>query len=427
MICRTLFLLLLLSANLTVKAQITLEQCITLAEKNYPLICKYDLLRQTERINLSDINKSWLPQINLYGQSTVQNAVPSLPDVLSSMMYRTGTDIKGLDKLQYKTGIDISQTVWDGGSARSKREVEKAMSAERHAALDVQLYAIRERVENLYFGILLAEEQIKQAELTENLLNNNLEKVRSMKANGTAMQCDADMIEAQLLTIRQQLIQAKSQSDCYRRMLNIFTGTDTAAQILTKPKAEMPVNLTSNRPELRHFEAQTVSNYSQMSQIRSTIMPRIGLFAQTYYGYPGFDYFKSMMNRELSFNILAGIKISWSISAFYTKKNSELKLALLSDGIAAERDVFLFNTKLQTQSQTARITELKDMIKNDCRIIGLRSSVRQAAESRLENGVIDTAALLAKITDEGQARLTAAYHEIQFIQSIYQLKNTLNR
>lgn len=427
MIYRTLFLLLLLTMNLSAYAAITLEQCIALAEKNYPLIRKYDLLHRTEQINLSDINKSWLPQISLYGQGTAQNAVPSLPDALSGMMDRTGTEIKGLDKLQYKAGIDISQTVWDGGLSRSRREAEETILAERQAALDVQFYSIRERVENLYFGILLTDEQIKQAELTEKLLTSNLEKVRSMKNNGTALQSDADMIEAQLLTIRQQLIQAKSRSDSYRRMLNIFTGTDITAQELARPEANMPASLTSNRPELRLFEAQTASNNSQMSQIRSTIMPRIGLFAQTYYGYPGLDYFKSMTSRELSFNALAGIKISWNISAFYTKKNSELNLKLLSDGIAADRDEFLFNSNLQAQSQTTRIAELKDLMENDSRIIGLRASVRQAAESQLENGIIDTTSLLAKITDEGQARLTAAYHEIQFIQNIYQLKNTLNR
>lgn len=64
---------------------------------------------------------------------------------------------------------------------------------------------------------------------------------------------------------------------------------------------------------------------------------------------------------------------------------------------------------------------------DDARIVDLRSNVRKAAESRLRNGVIDATALLVKITDENQARLTAAYHEIQLIQSIYKLKNIINR
>lgn len=156
-------------------------------------------------------------------------------------------------------------------------------------------------------------------------------------------------------------------------------------------------------------------------------MPKIGLFAQAYYGYPGFDNFKSMMNRDLSFNVLAGIKVSWNIGSLYTKKNSEQKIRIASDNIAADRDLFLFNTSLQTQQQVDRVNEIGNVMKEDARIVRLRANVRRAAESQLENGVIDATALLAKITEENQARLSATYHEIQLIQSIYQLKYTLNR
>ena len=66
-------------------------------------------------------------------------------------------------------------------------------------------------------------------------------------------------------------------------------------------------------------------------------------------------------------------------------------------------------------------------MREDARIVELRAAVRRAAESQLENGVIDATALLTKITDEKLARLNASYHEIQFLQNIYKLKNTLNR
>ena len=156
-------------------------------------------------------------------------------------------------------------------------------------------------------------------------------------------------------------------------------------------------------------------------------MPKIGLFAQAYYGYPGFDYFKSMMSRDLSFNVLAGVKVSWNIGSFYTKSNREQKLKLSGEGIVNDRDVFLFNTGLETQAQADAIEEYKALMAEDSRIVDLRANVRRAAESQLENGVIDATALLTKITDENQARLNAAYHEIQMIQSIYKLKYVLNR
>ena len=248
-----------------------------------------------------------------------------------------------------------------------------------------------------------------------------------MKAHGAAMQSDMDMVEAQMLTVSQQVIQAKSKAQSYRKLLGLYTGMSVEGENLVKPEVEIPAALTSNRPEMNLFEARIKANDARLGSIKASLMPRIGFFAQAYYGYPGFNYFKSMLNRDMSFNILAGVKISWNIGSFYTKGNNERKLRLANNDIAADRDLFLFNTGLQIESQTAQISELRDIMKDDARIVSLRRNVRAAAESQLNNGVIDATALLTKITDENLARINSTYHEIQLLQSIYQLKYTLNR
>lgn len=408
-------------------AGVTVEQCVEAARDNYPLIQKYDILNHSRQLDLSDINKSWLPQIGVYAQGTVQNAVPSFPDGLSHMLEQIGTEMSGLGKLQYKVGVDFSQTIWDGGSSKAGRAIAETENASRVAALDTELYAVRQRVENLFFGILLIEEQIKQAEQTKHLLERNLEKLKAMKAHGAAMQSDMDMVEAQMLTVSQQVIQAKSKAQSYRKLLGLYTGRSVEGENLVKPEVEIPAALTSNRPEMNLFEARIKANDARLGSIKASLMPRIGFFAQAYYGYPGFNYFKSMLNRDMSFNILAGVKISWNIGSFYTKGNNERKLRLANNDIAADRDLFLFNTGLQIESQTAQISELRDIMKDDARIVSLRRNVRAAAESQLNNGVIDATALLTKITDENLARINSTYHEIQLLQSIYQLKYTLNR
>lgn len=408
-------------------AGVTVEQCVEAARDNYPLIQKYDILNQSRQLDLSDINKSWLPQIGVYAQGTAQNAVPSFPDGLSHMLEQIGTEMSGLGKLQYKIGVDFSQTIWDGGSSKASRAIAESENASRVAALDTELYAVRQRVENLFFGILLIEEQIKQAEQTKKLLERNLEKLKAMKAHGAAMQSDMDMVEAQMLTVSQQVIQAKSQAQSYRKLLGLYTGRTVEGENLVKPELEIPAALTSNRPEMNLFEARIKANEARLGSIKASLMPRIGFFAQAYYGYPGFNYFKSMLNRDMSFNILAGVKISWNIGSFYTKGNNERKLRLANNDITADRDLFLFNTGLQIESQTAQISELRDIMKDDARIVSLRRNVRAAAESQLNNGVIDATALLTKITDENLARINSTYHEIQLLQSIYQLKYTLSR
>lgn len=422
-----LFLALSFFLGVNLFAQVTLEECITLAQDNYPLIKKYDLLNQTREVNLSDINKSWLPQINVYAQGTVQNETPSFPESLAGIISQSGTNVSGLNEWQYKIGADINQNVWDGGSSKAQREMERAEDMERQSALDVQLYAIRERVEELYFGVLLIEEQAEQTRNMLALLQSNLDKLRVMLKNGVAMQSDVDMMEAQYLSTVQQLTHAESTSKSYRKILEIFTGKSLAGQELMKPCAYIPQDMAPDRPELRHFEAQLLVNEAREASITASVMPKIGLFAQAYYGYPGFDYFESMMNRNASFNILAGVKVSWNIGVFYTEKNDRRKLRLSSKNIAVERDAFLFNTSMKTRSQLDHIDELKAVMKENDRIVELRTNVRKAAESQLDNGVIDTTDLLTKLTDEKQARLTASYHEIQLIQSIYKLKYTLNK
>ena len=424
-----LYVILALSllTGIPLSAQVTLEECVKLAQDNYPLIRKYDLLEQTKDVNLSDIHKSWLPQINVYAQGTVQNETPSFPESLTELISQTGTSISGLNEWQYKIGVDLSQNIWDGGASKSQRRMERAEDTERKAALDVQLYAIRQRVEDLYFGILLIEEQAEQTRAMHSLLQSNLDKLQAMLDNGTALQSDVDMVEAQCLGTAQQLTQAESMAKSYRKVLEILIGKSIAGQELVRPDATLPQDLLSARPELRHYEAQLQANEARNAGITAGLMPRIGLFAQAYYGYPGLDYFESMMNRDPSFNLLAGVKVSWNIGAFYHKKNDRQKLRLSSDHIAVERDVFLFNTSMQTRSQLDRIDELKAVMAKDDRIVELRQNVRMAAESQLGNGVIDATALLTKLTDEKQARLNASYHEIQLLQSIYQLKYTLNQ
>lgn len=424
-----LYLLLVLSLFVSVQmsAQVTLEECIALAEENYPIISKYDLLEQTKEVNLSNINKGWLPQINVYGQGTVQNDTPSLPESLTNIINQTGTNIAGLNEWQYRIGADISQNIWDGGTSKVHRKIERAEDAERQAAIDVQLYAVRERVEDLYFGILLMDAQIEQVKNMQLLLQSNLDKLRIMQSNGTAMQSDVDMVEAEYLGTVQQLTQAESASQSYRNVLGLFMGKSIVGQKLVKPEAFIPQDMMPSRPELKYFEKQLQTNEARNASITANMMPKIGLFAQLYYGYTGFDYFENMMNRNPSFNILAGVKLSWNIGALYNKKNDRIKLKLSSDNINVERDIFLFNINLQSRSQLDHIDELKAVIKNNDRIVELRTNVRKAAESQLDNGVIDATTLLTKLTDEKQARLTAAYHEIQLLQSIYELKYTLNK
>lgn len=404
----------------------TLEECQQLACDHYPEIRQYDLIRQSEQYDLSNAARSWLPQVSFSAQATWQNRVPEFPSALSGMLDQAGVSLRGLDKDQYKVALEVNQTIWDGGQSQADRRVIEATADEHRQATEVDLYAVKGRVNDLYFGILLLEERLGQTDLTIALLQSNLDKVRSLVTNGVAMQTDADAVEAELLSVQQQRVQIEASRASYRRMLELFIG-QRLAERLERPELVGAVSGESARPELAWIDAQQERLAAQELSVKSATRPRFGVFAQGYYGYPGLDYFAGMVSTDWTWNALIGVKMSWNFGAYYTKKNRLSNLRVAQQQLDIQRDVFLFNTDLQVAEEQGNISRLRRALADDDRIVALRRSVREAAESKLRNGVIDTNDLLRKITDEASARSARSLREVELLKAIYELKYTINR
>ncbi|MBQ7855618.1 MAG: TolC family protein [Alistipes sp.] len=423
---RILTLFVVLGAVISAEAQ-TLEECRRMAREHYPEIRQYDLITATEQYNLSNAARAWIPQVVLSGQATYQSATPTYPELFQQMLTANGVEMAGIRKDQYKVAIDIQQNIWDGGQSRANRAIAEAEAAEQRSRLDVSLYGLQSRVDDLYFGILLLDERMAQTEALIGVLESNLSRMRTYYNNGVAMQADVDAIEAELLTARQTLGQVDSSRANFRRMLEVFIGQPLRSKVLERPVMQTLASRTSARPELAMFASQESKIDAQRKAINTSVMPRFSLFAQGYYGYPGMDMFKSMMSSEWSLNAMVGVRMQWNIGAFYTKKNNLEKLNTAKRQIAVQRDIFLFNTEMQTMQQDGEIARLRRAVEDDDRIVELRRSVRMAAESRLEHGVIDATDLLRKITDETTATLNRSTHEIELLQAMYRLKTTLNQ
>lgn len=404
----------------------TLDACQQLACDHYPEIRQYDLIRQSEQYDLSNAARNWLPQVSFSAQATWQNRVPEFPSALSGMLDQAGVSLRGLDKDQYKVALEVNQTIWDGGQSQADRRVIEATADEHRQATEVDLYAVKGRVNDLYFGILLLEERLGQTDLTIALLQSNLDKVRSLVTNGVAMQTDADAVEAELLSVQQQRVQIEASRESYRRMLELFIG-QRLAERLERPELVEAVSGESARPELAWIDAQQERLAAQELSVKSATRPRFGVFAQGYYGYPGLDYFAGMVSTDWTWNALIGVKMSWNFGAYYTKKNRLSNLRVAQQQLDIQRDVFLFNTDLQVAEEQGNISRLRRALADDDRIVALRRSVREAAESKLRNGVIDTNDLLRKITDEASARSARSLREVELLKAIYELKYTINR
>lgn len=420
-------LFLLLAVSMTRLDAQSLDECRRLAREHYPEIRQYGLIARTEQYDLSNAARAWIPQVTLSAQATWQTDVAKYPDALSSMLAQQGVSVPGMRKDQYKAAIDISQNIWDGGQSKANRAVAEADAAEQRSRVDVDLYDLQSRVDNLYFGILLLDERVAQTEAQISLLESCLSRMQAYNKNGVATQADVNAVEAELLTARQTLGQVVSSRSSYRRMLEMFIGRPLGRETLERPAPTEIMSRTSARPELALFDAQSDKVYARRKAVKSSLMPRFSAFAQGFYGYPGLDMFKSMVSSDWTLNAIVGVRMSWNIGAFYTKQNNLGKLDAAQRQIDVQRDIFLFNTQMQTLQDDGEIARLRKALADDDRIVCLRRSIRMAAESQLENGVIDATDLLRKITDETSAELGRSTREIELLQAIYRLKHTLNQ
>ena len=416
------FLLSLVMLPIATMAQ-TLEECQQAAERNYPLIRQYDLIGKTTQLTLANIQKGWLPQVSGQAQATYQSDVVGFPEQMRAIYQQMGINMKGLTKDQYRVGIDISQTIYDGGVISSQRQVARELGKVQEAQTEVNLYQVRKRVSEMYFALLMLDKQILLNHDLQELLAGNERKLQAMVKGGTAAESDWQNVKAERLNVVQQATNLESQKRMLTAMLSTFCGIEVKE--LHKP-AITEVSGANNRPELRMFDALLRLADAQEKALNSALMPKLGVFAQGYYGYPGLNMFEDMMSHNWSLNGIIGARLTWNIGALYTRKNDKAKLQLQRDLTESNREVFLFNNRLEQIQQNEEINRYKLLMADDEEIIALRSAVRKASESKLSHGIIDVNDLVREINQENAARVQQSIHEIEMLKQIYDNKFTTN-
>ena len=381
----------------------TLEECQQAAERNYPLIKQYDLITKTTELTVANIQKGWLPQVSATAQATYQSDVVAFPEQIQSMYQQIGIDMKGLTKDQYRVGVDVSQTIYDGGAISSQRQVARQQGEVQEAQTEVNLYNVRKRVNEMYFALLMLDEQILLNHDLKELLAGNERKLQVMMKGGTAAESDWKSMKAERLNVMQQTTNLESQKRMLTTMLSTFCGIEVKG--VQKPVITENSG-ANNRPELRMFDAQLRLADAQEKALNSALMPRLSVFAQGFYGYPGLNMFEDMMSH---------------------RKNDKAKLQLQRDLTESNRDVFLFNNQLEQIQQNEEIARYKQLMADDEEIISLRSAVRKASESKLSHGIIDVNDLVREINQENAARVQQSMHEIEMLKQIYDNKFTTNK
>jgi len=391
-----------------------------MARNNYPLIKQYDLINTSKKYSLAAAAKSYLPQLSISARATWQSDVTEFPEEFTNLLNQMHIEnIEFPSQDQYKMVLELYQTIWDGGYTAYQRKLIKAQSETDAQNIEVNLYAVKRQINQLYFGILLLEEQLKQNELFIKELERNFHRIEIYAENGIAGTSDVKKMKVELLQRKQTETEMLTNVDAFRKMLSLLIGQEITDTIqLVKPMSESTVNSMVTRPELKLYDAQINQLALQKKGILAKGMPRLGLFAQGAYSNPGLNMFASGFTPYF----IGGISLSWNFAGLYTYNNETKNVNIAKNTLQIQRETFLFQLNQQLAKTNGEIEKYKKLLIEDDEIIQLREEIKHISEKKVENGTLSVNEYIQDIVLADMAKQCKSLHEMQLLLSIYQLK-----
>ncbi len=393
---------------------LTIDNCYAIAQQNYPLIKQRELIAKSTDFSLENASKAYYPQLSFNGQATYQSAVTEVPIKLPNQTIPT------ISKNQYKMYADLNQVLYDGGNIKTQKEMLVANSEIEKQKTEIELYKLKDRINQLFFGVLLVNEQIKQTELLQKDIQSGITKTNAAIANGIALKNGGDVLQAEYLKSTQRMVELKAAKNAYLDMLGLFLSqTLNENTQLVKPVAPA-LATTINRPELLLYYNQNKLIDAQSKMISVKTMPKVNLFVQAGFGRPALN----MLDNSFTGYYIGGVRFSWSLSGLYTAKKEREILGFNYSLIEIQKETFLFNTNLALKQQSAEVSKMEELIKSDSEIISLRTKIKNNSMVQLENGIITSNDYLRELNAEDQAKQNQSFHVIQLLMAQYNQQTT---
>ncbi len=393
---------------------LTLDECRRMAQENYPAIRQYGMIERSRGYDLANAAKAWLPQVSLsaggYGFTDIFDG--------SSQAAMMGVDTKNLVA---SASVTVKQTVYDGGKIAVNRRMAEAEADVQSRQLDVTMHDINDRVEEIYFSLLLIDEQLQQNSMLQADLDVSMKSVESMIAGGIANQSDKDVLRVEQLKAMQQRDRLTASRSAYLRILGRFTGS-TLGDNTRLEKPEMTCREgkdASRRPEMKLFTSLEKMLDLQRSKLDADLRPTVGFMGMGTYHTKVSD----LMNNGM---LLGGLSLSWNIGALYTRKNDLRRLEEQRRKISSQRETFLFNNTLQQEQTDGAVETLRKQLAHDDEIVSLRENIRATSGKKVELGTMSVNDLVQDINAVALARAQRAEHEVQLLQNLYRLRSLRN-
>jgi outer membrane protein TolC len=412
---KLLFVALLFSVHLLMAQEtVTLEQCQTWARENHPVLKQLDIYQQILELKNENNATSYLPQVNLNGQATYQSDVTKIGISLPNMAIPT------VDKDQYKVYLDLRQTIWDGGLSKAKELINKAENAGNLQQTEVELYQVKERVNQFFFASFQIQENQKILEKKSETLSERQKILESAVNNGMVLSSELDQLLAEKIMTNQMITELKSNEETVLYALSILTGKNTEHLThLVLPEDVTVQDQPLIRPELDLFNKQSELLNANSEILKKLRNPKLFGFGQAGYGKPGLN----MLNNKFDTYYLVGVGFSWNVLDWKTTSRQQQMIKLQQDIVLTRQESFVRNMDLAADQQNKQISRISDLLKSDKDLIQLRERITRTSASKLENGTITSADYIQDINAETTARITLQTHKIQLKEAMIKLEN----
>lgn len=408
------FLLIFPGQLLLAQESVTLEQCQEWARKNHPVLKQLDLYQQILALKNENNATSYLPQLNLNGQATYQSDVTKIGISIPNMA------IPSVDKDQYKVYLDLKQTIWDGGLSKAKELINSAEIAGNLQQTEVELYQVKEKVNQFFFTSFLIQENLKILGKKNETLDERQKILESAVNNGMVLSSELDQLLAEMIKTNQLVTELKSSNETVLYALSILTGTTTDQLInLVLPDEITVQDKPLMRPELELFSKQNELLNANSEILKKQRNPKLFGFGQAGYGKPGLN----MLNNEFDTYYLVGVGFNWNILDWKTTGRQQQMIKLQQDIVQTKKETFVRNIDLATDQQTKQIGQITELMKSDQQLIEVRERITKTSASKLENGTITSADYIQDLNAETTARLTLQTHKIQLKEARVKLEN----
>jgi outer membrane protein TolC len=392
---------------------VTLYDCYRQAEKTYPLARQTGMLEKSNDLKIKNLNKNYLPQLNLNGSASLQSDVTELKLNLPAQF--SFIQFPQISKDIYKVTVDVNQSIYDGNVTGYQKKLETFNLQSDQESILVELYKLKDRINQTYFGIFKLQQNEKLLNSNKNQLESKLKEIQSAVANGAMLSSNADALQAELMKIDQQLIETRTdQATAFQVLSELTSSSIPDNSTLVLPRVQISSTaFEDKRPELQLYNIMQTKTGVMKDMVNTRWNPKLYAFGQAGYGRPGLN----MLSNDFTPWWLVGAKLTWNIWNWNLSKNEKKIYDIQNDIIGTQKETFEKNLRIEAASDLAEIEKLGELLQKDEEIIALRTRITHMASSQLENGVITSSDYIARLNEETQAKLALELHRIQLVKA----------